>query len=255
MSRLHAFIELDRLAIAALTSGYDLGEITAVEPLVAGIINTNYVVRTSTGECLLRLYPPQRSADALRFEFSTLERLGEAAFPCPRVIRDRAGEAIGWSEAHARHYAVLEFIPGQTLAREAIDTNIVEQIGRLFASMQRTLSGFVPQGQKPRADLEFVRELGANTLARIAALPAHTDGPATAARLERIWAASHVRFTDAEGREPPLERGVVHADLYFDNVIVQGDRVRGIIDLPALAMLLLPLGTHEARSGAARDHA
>ncbi|PRP90331.1 Homoserine kinase [Enhygromyxa salina] len=228
MNRLHPFIDLDRDAVADLTADYSLGELRSVEPLVSGIINTNYLLRTDAGDYLLRLYPPERSADALRFEFSTLARLAEANFPCPRVIADAKGKTVGLSEAHTRHYAVLEFIPGETLAREAIDAGIVEQIGDLFADMQRTLSGFVPEGDKPRADLEFVRELGEATLDRVAALAG--EGPATAARLRAIWAGSHARFDQPRDGAPSLERGVVHADLYFDNVIVEGDRVRGIID-------------------------
>ncbi|EDM80246.1 putative homoserine kinase [Plesiocystis pacifica SIR-1] len=228
MNRLHAFIDLDRGAVADLTADYSLGELRSVEPLVTGIINTNYVLRTDAGDFLLRLYPPERSADALRFEFSTLARLAEANFPCPRVIANREGKTVAWSEAHARHYAVLEFIPGTTLPREAIDAGVVDQIGSLFADMQRTLSGFVPEGDKPRADLEFVRELGQATLDRIAALPG--EGPATAERLRQVWARSHARFDQPKGSVPALERGVVHADLYFDNVIVEGDQIRGVID-------------------------
>jgi homoserine kinase type II len=224
MARLHAFIELSRDEITAMIADLALGDVDTITPLSAGIINTNYRFTAGGREYLLRLYPPQRDAAALQFECSTLARLTASAFPCPRMLADGHGRSFRWSEAHGRWYAVLEYIAGQNLAREAIDAGIVVQIGRLFADMQRILTDFVPEGAKPSADLAFVRELGEQTTARLAALGER--GSAVAQRLRGHWERSYALFRDRDD----LGRGVVHADLYFDNVIVVGDRVAGIID-------------------------
>lgn len=249
MSRLNAFIELDREQIHAMLLDYPLEDLGEPRPLVAGIINTNYQFRASAREYLLRLYPPERSAEALRFELSTLSHLAAGGFPCPRVTSDRQGRQFRWSEAHGRYYVVLEFIPGETLARAAIGLGVARQIGRLFADMQRILTGFVPEGSKPSADLEFIAELGARTLARLEALPG--EGPAVAQRLREVWTQSHARLSAVSDAQV----GVVHADLYFDNIIVVDDQITGVIDFDDsywglfvidLAVVLMEFGFVEA---------
>lgn len=222
MNRLNEFIELSPAELSQLVSHYGLSSPQEVTPLRQGIINTNYRFRCGDRRYLLRLLPVDRSEEALAFELSTLRRLAEHGFPCPRPL-PVVGTQRPFSEEHGRFYVVFEYVEGQTLRREDIDRSIVEQVGRLFGQMQEILDGFVPEGSKPSANLDYVEGLKTETCRRLAALPG--AGPATAAELEQIWARSRAAFS---GRE--IAQGFVHADLYFDNVVVEGGEIRGIID-------------------------
>jgi len=222
MSRLNEFIDLDRPEIARLASHYGLTDLEEVTPVRKGLINTNYRIRAHGGDYLLRLLPAERTRDAVVFELSTLRRLAEYGFPCPRPLLPTTGE-WGFSIEHERHFVVFEYIEGQTLAREQIDRRIVGQVGELFGRMQKVLEGFVPEGGKPSADLEYVDGLKSEVCRRLSLLP--SEGNSIAIELERIWNRSYAAMRSRE-----LAQGFVHADLYFDNVIVEGSEIRGIID-------------------------
>lgn len=223
MARLTEFVELTRRDIEAMAGEFGLNDIETIAPLVGGVINTNYHLRTARGDYMLRLYPLDRTVDAVRFELSTLAHLTADGLPVPRPVASPLGDGGGYSRRHQRRFVVFEFIPGRALPRENIDENIATQVGDIFGWMQTRLEGFVPSGCKPAVRLDDIAVLKDRVLSRLHASGA--TGETLAEKLRSRWQRAYANLA---GRE--LVSGVVHADLYYDNVVVRDGKVVGIID-------------------------
>ena len=101
---------LEPVVLAKLVSGYALGALRSINRLLGGTTQANYLVETSTGKFVVRLYP-NRAADYVRFELVLLARLAAADFPCPQPVADAQGNLLG--EHAGKPFAVFRYIEGE----------------------------------------------------------------------------------------------------------------------------------------------
>jgi homoserine kinase type II len=150
-----------------------------------------------------------------------LLHLSDRGFLVQKPVKDRTGALI--NRVGEQQFVLLGFIEGAVLAREAIDESICEQVGAALAEMQNLLVGFVPDGSKPDADYPLIRELAERNIDRLEKLGPKAAATARAVRAD--WEELAPRFRDC-----PFPKGVVHADIYYQNVIVRNGALAGIID-------------------------
>jgi homoserine kinase type II len=182
--------------------------------LSGGLINTNIEVATDHGPVLLRVYVGERTRPEVEFEMSVLERLSGHGLQVQRPRRTRGGELVGSFDD--RQYAVLDFVLGHTMEEDGLNDELSTAIGTFVGRMHAALEGFEPLGSKPDADVEFIdREL-----VKIAEIEAGWNG------VQDLWpqVRDYFRYRD-------LQQGVVHADIYPGNIIVDdSERLSAVID-------------------------
>ncbi|EKX67496.1 homoserine kinase [Streptomyces ipomoeae] len=226
MSRINEFKVLEPDTVHAIAAEYGIGEVEEIERCGEGIINSNYRLQTADGDFLLRVCPPDRVAEELTFELSVLRHLADGGFPTQRPLRRADGSLTGTVDGHP--YMVLTFLPGRTLTEEELSVPIAGQAGRLFAQMQNLLDSWVPEGAKPDADHPLIAELAGVVDQRLAELG--ESGRADRDLVRTTWEQTERLFAP----DRPLARGVVHADFYNENVLVQpgpaGLEITGVID-------------------------
>jgi homoserine kinase type II len=216
-ARLHATVEIREEVVRELFAGHGLTAV-GVAPMSGGIINTNIRVDCTDQPYLLRVYQAERSVDEVEFELSVLRRLTDAGMPVQRPIGavDSPPTALD-----GRLYSILTFIEGDVMDEADISPDIGKQMGRILGDMQNALRGFVPAGGKERCDVDFIDKLVRESVALL-------DGQGEKPFAERIatgWQRARVPFLADE-----LPLGLVHADLYPGNVIMQKGTVVGVID-------------------------
>ncbi len=192
---------------------YDIGTLVAFRGIAEGVENSNYSLRTTSGDYILTLYERRVDPAELPWFIGLLRHLAAAGITCPLPVTGRDGQAL--RRLCRRHAAITTFLPGIWPRRPQ-----PAQCGQLGAALgQLHLAG---QGYEP---------------ARVNAL-----GP-------RAWGPLLARCGDADGVQPGLtaelheavERlttawpaalpsGHIHADLFPDNVFFLGDRLSGLID-------------------------
>ncbi len=199
---------------ARLVAGLGIGELRELTPCAGGIENTNYFATTSTGRYVLTLFE-RLGAEALPFYLGLMKHLADRGVPVPAPHADASGSLL--LRLAGKPAAVVDRLPGDhRLAPDATDCARVGAVlaklhlaGRDFAAEQPNLRGLawwnetVPvvlphlapgQAELMSDELAFQRQLGAS--AALAALP----------------------------------RGVVHGDLFRDNIMFVGDEVAGVFD-------------------------
>lgn len=200
--------------LAAFMAGYDLGRVLSLKGIAEGVENSNFLLRTEKGGFFLTLYEKRVEAADLPFFLGLIDHLAGRGLPCPVPVRDRAGAAVG--RLAGRPAAIVTFLDGVSARRPD-----VRQCGALGAALARLhLAG---------ADFSL-RRANALSLASWPALFAQSAAradavaPGLAALVERELA-----YLDAHWPRG-LPEGVIHADLFPDNVLFLGRDISGLID-------------------------
>jgi len=195
-------------------AGYDLGTLSSYKGIAEGVENSNFLLHTSKGYFILTLYEKRVAESDLPFFLDLIEHLAARGLNCPQPVRSRSGEALG--RLARRPAAIVTFLDGVWIRRpSAAHCGAVgEALAQLhlagtdFALTRR--NGLSVEGWRP------LFETAASRADTVQAGLGEAIG-AELARLECDWPRD-------------LPQGVIHADLFPDNVFFLGDRLSGLID-------------------------
>ena len=208
------YTEVDDEALAAFLSRYDVGELLAFKGIAEGVENTNYLVSTSTGQFILTLYEKRVDPTDLPFFLGLMEHLNANGLACPLPVRDRQGSALG--DLAGRPAALVTFLDGVWVRKP--QPLHCREVGAAMARMHAAGSGF--------------------TLTRTNALGFAGWQPLFerfAANADQIHPELHGAIAGELETLAPLwptglPAGVIHADLFPDNVFFRGETLSGLID-------------------------
>jgi len=200
--------------LAPFLAGYDIGELLAYKGIAEGVENSNFLVHTSRGYFILTLYERRVAERDLPFFLALMEHLASRGITCPQPVKNRAGQTLG--RLAGRPAAIVTFLEGLWIRRPSAAH--CAALGEALARLH--LAG---------ADFAMRRD-NALSVAGWRQLYAACGGRANAVQpdLTTVLAAE----LDVLEREWPrgLPQGVIHADLFPDNVFFLGDRLSGLID-------------------------
>lgn len=198
----------------AFIAGYDIGALTSCKGIAEGVENSNYLIQTEAGRYILTLYEKRVAREDLPYFLALMEHLAARGISCPLPVHDREGRNL--RELAGRPAALITFLDGVSVRRASIEQcgSLGEALGRLH------LAG---------ADFPLRR---ANTLSLsdwaplFASIADRADGIIPGLRSEVTR-----ELADLEQCWPKeLPEGVIHADLFPDNVFFLGSAVSGLID-------------------------
>jgi len=200
--------------LAQFIAEYDIGEPVSCKGIAEGVENSNYLLKTTKGTFILTLYEKRVKLEDLPFFIGLMQHLAAKGLNCPTPIADRNGEAL--KTLCGRPAALISFLEGMWPRRPT---------EKHCAALGAALADFHLKGRdfamrRPNnLSVEGWRKLIADTAAR-----ADEVEPGLRDRLA-------AEFSHLEAHWPKgLESGVIHADLFPDNVFFLGDKLSGIID-------------------------
>ena len=200
--------------LEGLLSGYDIGLPLSFKGIAEGVENSNFYLQTDAGAYILTLYEKRVRIADLPFFLGLMEHLAARGVTCPLPLRNRDGAQS--VELNGRTAAIFTFLNGISLRRpEAVHCGAV---GQALAQLHSAGEGF--SLTRPNSlSVEGWPELAAATASRadtvqdgLAGLIAEALGG-----LQKHWPRD-------------LPAGIIHADLFPDNVLFMQDKVSGLID-------------------------
>jgi homoserine kinase type II len=208
------YTTVERPALAAFLEAYDLGGLETFEGIVQGVENSNYHLTTERGRFILTLYEKRVAPDDLPFFLGLMEHLAGRGVPCPTPIHGRDGRAL--RRLCGRPAAVVSFLDGRSPRR--VQGWHCAALGGALARLHLAGADFtLSRGNDLsvsgwRRLFETCRAGADSVMAGLEAeLAAELD------EIERCWPGA-------------LPHGVIHADLFPDNVFFEGGTLTGIID-------------------------
>ncbi|MDQ0391544.1 homoserine kinase [Labrys monachus] len=208
------YTEINDEELAHFVAQYDIGAVLACKGIAEGVENTNYLLRTEKGAYILTLYEKRVKREDLPFFIELMKHLSARGVTCPTPIRRRDGEVLG--QLAGRPAAMVSFLEGIWIKRPGVEH--CGAVGRALAAMHN-------------AALDFpMRRPNALSLAGWQALAAQAE-PRADSVLPGLAAAIAGELAFHEAHWPrDLPAGVIHADLFPDNVFFLRGRLSGLID-------------------------
>jgi homoserine kinase type II len=193
---------------------YDLGEVVSCKGIAEGVENSNYLLRTERGTFILTLYEKRVRPEDLPFFITLMEHLAAQGLACPTPVKARDGVAL--RRLCGRPAAIVTFLDG--LWPRRIQPFHCAGVGRALAELHRDGAGFAMT--RPNN----LSVAGWRPLLEASAPRAHEVRPGLAQELD-------AELAELERRWPrELPSGVIHADLFPDNVFFRAEKVSGLID-------------------------
>jgi len=198
----------------AFLTEYDIGEPQSCKGIAEGVENSNYLLATSRGTYFLTLYEKRVDPHDLPFFLGLMDHLAARGIPCPTPVHGRDGRAL--RTLAGRPAAIITFLSGLWPRRITIDhcAPVGDAMARLhLAAADFTLkrpNALSVAGWRPL--LDATRERAHEVVPGLA-----DELAADLAVLERDWPRG-------------LPAGVIHADLFQDNVLFLHETLSGVID-------------------------
>jgi homoserine kinase type II len=195
---------------------YDVGELLSYKGIAEGVENSNFLVHTTKGSYILTLYEKRVGPDDLPYFLSLMAHLAARGVSCPQPARNRSGEV--YSTLAGRPAAIINFLEGMWPRRP--NAMHCAGVGQALAKMHLA-GGDFPLFRKNPLSVDGWRPLFAPAFSRADSVQAGLSDfiARELDHLEACWPAD-------------LPVGVIHADLFPDNVFFLGDKVSGLIDFP-----------------------
>jgi homoserine kinase type II len=200
--------------LRAFLAGYGVGELISSTAIAEGVENSNFLIRTTAGRFILTLYERRVRRDDLPFFLELMEHLSEKGVACPLPLKTPFGVML--RELCGRPAAVVSFLDGGQA--RPIEVEHCRRLGEATARLHQ--AGIDYPHQRPN-DLSLAgwREI----IDRVRAT-ADTLAPGLARAVEVEWDDLRLVWPG------DLPQGVIHADLFPDNVLFRGAELTGIID-------------------------
>jgi len=190
-------------------------EFTGIEPLELGSVNSNFRAQSADGRLFFaRLYEEQAEAGALR-EIALLRALSAGGVPVAEAL-----SPAGALPTHAgKPFVLFPWVEGDIRCSRRVTPGDAREVGRALAGVHLS---------SPRIERLGAGRFGPEAmLDRVARVEAEGNRPELGPHLARIR-RDYARFCEA--RDEALPSGVVHGDLFRDNVLFRGDRVAALLD-------------------------
>jgi homoserine kinase type II len=208
------YTEIGDDELRAFVAAYDIGEVLTCKGIAEGVENSNYLLGTEHGSFILTLYEKRVAAGDLPFFIALMDHLAHQGVACPTPVRGKDGAAL--RELCGRPAAIVTFLNGMWPRR--IAPYHCAGLGAALARLHRAGASFAMTrpndlsiagwhrlyvacaGRADEVEKGLSREIGEELTA-----------------LESAWPRS-------------LPSGVIHADLFPDNVFFRDRELSGLID-------------------------
>lgn len=206
-----------------LGAAYGL-DVASVRGIPAGSVNSNYALTLGDGgRVFLRVYEEQQAASAAG-EARLLAHLEARGVKTPRPLALAGDEAGGFIAEHAgKPVAVFPWIEGDSLCQKRVTPDAVRKLGAALAEVHLAGDSFVgaPASRFGEAQL-------AARLRGLEAMDLDAELAAVVARLDADLAALASR--------PSAGKGLIHGDLFRDNVLWREGEIRALLDFESASV-------------------
>ncbi len=214
LSPMAVYTEVSDEELAAFVAEYRIGEPLSCKGIAEGVENSNYLLQTDQGPFILTLYEKRVAEADLPFFLGLMEHLAQRGIACPTPVRDADGQAL--KRLAGRPAAIISFLAGMWPRR--VTPRHCRAVGEALARLHRAGADF-PMTRRNALSVDSWRPLFDLCAERAdeVRVGLRDELDRELEMLESNWPAE-------------LPSGVIHADLFPDNVFFRDDRLSGLID-------------------------
>ena len=208
------YTKLNQEKIEEILSNYNLGKLDSFKGIEEGIENTNYFLSVNKKKFILTVYEKRVKSKDLPFFSELMSSLNNSNFKCPAPIINNRKETI--TDFNGKKLMIVSFLEGK--AKQNLSPANCNSIGIEIAKMH-TLTKNLKLNRKNDLSVDSWRKLFDAVKDKCTKI--HKDLPRL---IEQ-------NLNDVEKNWPKnLPKGIIHADLFHDNIFFTQDKFSGVID-------------------------
>ena len=208
------YTKLNQSKIEKILSNYNLGKLVSFKEIEDGIENTNYFLSVNNKKFILTIYEKRVKPEDLPFFSNLMSSLKKANFKCPSPVLNNSNSTI--TDFDKKKLMIVSFLEGK--AKQNLSPSNCRAIGEEVAKMHELTKNFKLKRQN---DLSVHSWRGLFESVKDRCSKLHKDLPKLIGEnldsVEKNWP------TD-------LPKGIIHADLFHDNIFFNKEKLSGIID-------------------------
>ncbi len=208
------YTELSPDDIRSILADYTLGVCKSFEGIAAGIENSNFFIVTDCGRYVLTIFERMDAGESPYF-MHLMHHLAEGGVPCPDVMQQRNGSLL--FEIAGKQGCIVSCLPGETLA--VLNVAQLHSAGAMLAHLHVVGASFNRKRKSP-TDFTWLQD----TVSAVQKKTREQYGDAATTLL-----LNELQFQQTQTWNS-LPHGVIHGDLFVDNILFEDDMVSGVID-------------------------
>lgn len=208
------YTSVSAVEISEFMADYNEGEVTSLKGIAEGVENSNYILQTSKASYILTLYEKRVNPEDLPFFLGLMDHLVHKGVNCAAPLRDRQGNIL--KTLCGRPAALISFLPGLSVNRPKADHCYL--LGREMAQMHSAASDFRMSRKNAMSVQGWKKLVGQCEDRADEVVPGLKD-----------LLHDEMAFL-AENWPKDLPQGIIHGDLFPDNVFFMGGELSGLID-------------------------
>jgi homoserine kinase type II len=208
------YTKLEHQEVRQFLEQYNINNFKDYKGITEGVENTNYLIKTSEQDYILTIYEKRVDENDLPFFIKLLSYLSENKFPCPKPIANKNNEKI--NRIKNKNAALVTFLNGQS--KNKITSEECFEIGKITAQLHEITKKF-DINRKNNLSIENWESIFEKTIKQKIDLE------------ESIIKKTKNYLNFLKDKWPKnLPQGIIHADLFPDNIFFTNNKVSGIID-------------------------
>jgi len=208
------YTKLEHQEVRQFLEQYNINNFKDYKGITEGVENTNYLIKTSEQDYILTIYEKRVDENDLPFFIKLLSYLSENKFPCPKPIANKNNEKI--NRIKNKNAALVTFLNGQS--KNKITSEECFEIGKITAQLHEITKKF-DINRKNNLSIENWESIFEKTIKQKIDLD------------ESIIKKTKNYLNFLKDKWPKnLPQGIIHADLFPDNIFFTNKKVSGIID-------------------------
>ncbi len=208
------YTKLEHQEVRQFLEQYNINNFKDYKGITEGVENTNYLIKTSEQDYILTIYEKRVDENDLPFFIKLLSYLSENKFPCPKPIANKNNEKI--NRIKNKNAALVTFLNGQS--KNKINSEECFEIGKITAQLHEITKKF-DINRKNNLSIENWESIFEKTIKQKIDLD------------ESIIKKTKNYLNFLKDKWPKnLPQGIIHADLFPDNIFFTNNKVSGIID-------------------------
>ena len=213
------YTKLNEIDILSIISNYPLGNLIQFKGIEEGIENTNYFIKTKKGKFILTIFENRVDTKEIPFFINLMKFLNNNNFISPKPLENKEGDIL--NKFKKKKYILVNFLEGKP--RINIKPNDCYLIGNLVGDLQYKSKNF-DLIRKNSLSLE-----GCNKIFKAC----KNSIPEREVNILSIGLYDLIEYSLSDCLEKwptHLQKGIIHGDLFPDNVFFSNNKVSGVID-------------------------
>ena len=213
------YTKLNKEEIILILSDYPIGKLIEFQGIQDGIENTNYFIKTKKGKFILTIFENRVNSKDIPFFINLMKFLNQNNFISPNPIENINGEIL--NNFKTKQYIIVNFLEGKP--RVKISSNDCYLVGDLIGNIQHKSKNF-SFIRKNSLSLEGCNKIFQDCKKSISEKEINilSDG---------LYDLIENNLDNCIKNWPNhLPKGIIHGDLFPDNIFFLNNRVSGVID-------------------------